>query len=327
MTGRANPRSLRTVLNYLRGRYPGVSLQQFRYCLRHGFYPERALEYNFTAYRPQDYFPDSSRGSPGSTLDPAEVACCRDKVVFALHMREIGANTPRVLAEHAGGRLIIYDDDARDFDALLLAQGELVVKPRGNFGGGAGVRIVRHGDTDAAPRAGEFAAPRIRQHEYADTICPYSANTIRVLTAWDYDRQDIFIAAAMHRFGFSRAARVDNWSQGGLAVGIDLESGRLGTGIRKPTVDASRARYKAHPETGAQIEGVLIPRFAEMCADLLRVARRFPRRYVGWDIVMTPENWTYLEANSVPALSLFQFHRPVLLDPRLRTYYTREGVM
>jgi hypothetical protein len=64
-----------------------------------------------------------------------------------------------------------------------------------------------------------------------------------------------------------------------------------------------------------------------MCADLLRVARRFPRRYVGWDIVMTPDSWTYLEANPIPALALFQLHRPVLLDPRLRTYYTREGVL
>ena len=62
-----------------------------------------------------------------------------------------------------------------------------------------------------------------------------------------------------------------------------------------------------------------------MCADLLRVARRFPLRYVGWDIVMTPDSWTYLEANHIPALALFQLHRPVLLDPRLRTYYNREG--
>ena len=42
---------------------------------------------------------------------------------------------------------------------------------------------------------------------------------------------------------------------------------------------------------------------------------------------MTPDSWTYLEANPIPALALFQLHRPVLLDPRLRTYYTREGVL
>ena len=94
MANRASPRSPRIVLNYLRGKYPGVSLREFSFCLRHGFYPERALEYDFAAYRPRDFFPDSSKGSPGSTLDPAEVACCLDKVVFALYMREIGANPP-----------------------------------------------------------------------------------------------------------------------------------------------------------------------------------------------------------------------------------------
>jgi hypothetical protein len=202
----------------------------------------------------------------------------------------------------------------------------LIIKPRGNVGGGVGVRVVRPGD-DAAPHPGEIATPRIVQHDYAATICPNAANTIRILTAWDYDRQDIFLAAAMHRFGAARTGCVDNWSNGGLAVGIDLETGRMGPGVRKPNIDPSRTRYKTHPDTGAPIDGVVIPRFHEMCADLLRVARRFPRRYVGWDIVMTPDSWTYLEANPIPALALFQLHRPVLLDPRLRTYCTREGVL
>ena len=62
MAGRSNPRSPRIVLGYLRGRYPGVTAQQLRYCLRHGFYPERALEYDFATYRPQDYFPDFDCG-------------------------------------------------------------------------------------------------------------------------------------------------------------------------------------------------------------------------------------------------------------------------
>ena len=118
-----------------------------------------------------------------------------------------------------------------------------------------------------------------------------------------------------------------NWSSGGLAVGIDFETGRLGAGVRKASVDLSRKRFQSHPDTGAPIEGVVIPRFHEMCADVLRVTRRFPRRYVGWDILMTPEGWTYLEANHVPGLSLFQVHRPLLLDPRLRTFYAREGLL
>ena len=58
---------------------------------------------------------------------------------------------------------------------------------------------------------------------------------------------------------------------------------------------------------------------------LLDVARRFPRRYVAWDIVITPDAWTVVEANHIADLSIFQLHRPVLLEPRLRRYYEREG--
>ena len=123
MAGRPSPRSPRIFLNYLLGKYPGVTMRQFRYCRSHGFYPERALEYDFITYKPEDYFPDSSDGSPGATLDPAETVCCLDKVVFAFQMREIGANTPRVLAEHAGGRLIFYSDEADDFESLLKGTG------------------------------------------------------------------------------------------------------------------------------------------------------------------------------------------------------------
>ena len=44
---RGSPRGPRIVLNYLLGKYPGVTPEQFRYCRSHGFYPERALEYDF----------------------------------------------------------------------------------------------------------------------------------------------------------------------------------------------------------------------------------------------------------------------------------------
>ncbi len=327
MAARASPQSARIFVKFLRGKYPGVSLRLLLFCRRHGFYPERAQEYDFTKYRPEDYFPDNNGESPGRTIDTDEEVCCLDKVVFALYMGALGANTPPVLVEHAAGRLIFYTD-AQSLEALVCAHGALVVKPRGNIGGGVGVRIVCHGDPNPELRPGEFATPYVQQHAYAAEIYPGSANTIRILTAWDYDREDVFVAAATHRFGSSRAVGVDNWSSGGLAAGIDLETGRLGPGIRKPNFDRKRTRYQTHPDTGAQIEGVVIPRFCEMCADLLRVARRFPRRYVGWDIVMTPQSWTYLEANHVPALGLFQFHRPLLLDnPRLRAFYRREGVL
>lgn len=320
----SRPRSLRTVFAFLRGRHPGVTWHQFRYCWQHNFFPYRALDYDFTTYAPEDYFPDSVTGSPGGEDIEVE-ACCNDKVIFALYIRSIGGETPEVLAEHAGGRLILHAD-VPDFAELLERHGELIVKPRDSSGGG-GVRLVRPGDPDPEPRPGEFATPRVRQHPYAAAIYPNSANTVRMLTAWDYDREDVFIAAAAHRFGSARGGCVDNWGVGGLGASVDLGTGTLGPAMRQANFDPSRRRWASHPDTGAPIEGVVIPRFHEMCENLLEVARRFPRRYVGWDIVMTEEGWVFLEANRVPSLALFQMHRPVLLDPRLRRFFEREGMI
>jgi hypothetical protein len=97
--------------------------------------------------------------------------------------------------------------------------------------------------------------------------------------------------------------------------------------MRKPNFDKGRTWHSVHPDTGAQIEGIEVPRFLETCRELLDVCRRFPPRYLGWDIVITPDSWSIIEANRGPALSIFQVHRPLLVDPRLREFFRREGVL
>ena len=57
------------------------------------------------------------------------------------------------------------------------------------------------------------------------------------------------------------------------------------------------------------------------------MCRGFPIGLVGWDIVITPDSWTIIEANSRPAFALFQRFRPLLSDPRVRTSFVREGML
>ena len=141
----SSPRGIRPLLDFLRGRHPGLTSAQFRLCRRHNLHPNRALEYDLERFRPEDFFPNSIKRSP-SDFDPATAAWCDDKIVFALFMREVGGNHPEVVAEHAGGRLILQGD-APDFAALLARHAELVVKPRGAQSG-RGVRLLRAGDPD-----------------------------------------------------------------------------------------------------------------------------------------------------------------------------------
>jgi hypothetical protein len=316
-------RTLRSWKDYLVGE-DAVSLGQLMQCWRNGFYPDKARSFDFRTYSPTDYLPDGV-GFPSDSPSASYRGRCADKVAFYFQLRGLGARTPEVFAENAAGRLILFTD-CDDYEALLEARGELVIKPREGRGG-TGVRIVRPGDADRFPEHGEFVSAKVGQHPYAAAIHAPSVNTIRVLTAWDEDAGDAFVAAAVHRFGTTRSGRVDNWSRGGVSAAVDLRTARLGPAIRREDHDPTRTWWRQHPDTGAQIEGTEVPGFAEMCRELLCVCRRFAPAYVGWDIVMTPDGWTIIEANSRPELGLFQVHRPLLLDPRLRSFYARERVI
>ena len=240
-------------------------------------------------------------------------------------MKAIGAPTPEVVAENVNGRLIYYAEP-HDFDALLEARGELVIKPRGGKKGG-GVRIVRPGDADRLPGNGEFASAKVVQHAYSAAIYPASVNTVRVLTAWDYDASDFFVAGASHRFGTASSSCVDNWSAGGVSSGIDIETGRLGPAMRAPAFDHRRTWLTRHPDTGAQIEGVEVARFHQMARELIEVCRGFPVSLVGWDVVITPDAWTILESNRRPGFIGLQMFKPLLADPRTRSFFQREGMI
>lgn len=321
------PRSFRVIPSWrrhLRGD-GAVSLSKLLYCWRNGFYPEKAGLYDFSKHDPEAFFPDTVNGSP-KEIDAAYASCSEDKVNFFLYMSAIGARTPTVLMENVEGRIIHYSGATGDLRDLLQAHGELVIKPRAGFGGN-GVRIIQAGDNDPTLAPGEFVSTKVEQHAYAARIYPHSANTLRVLTAWDHDRSEFFVAAAVQRIGTSLSGRVDNWSAGGLCAGIDLATGRLGPATRKPNRDSRRTWWSVHPDTEEPIKGVEVPGFSTVCAELLAVCDRFPPRYIGWDIVITPDGWSIIEANSSPALTIFQVHSPLLTDVRLRRFFEREGVL
>jgi hypothetical protein len=166
----------------------------------------------------------------------------------------------------------------------------------------------------------------VQQHPYATTIFPHTANTIRLLTMWDFDQHQPFIPLAMHRFGRTATIPVDNWSKGGVSCAIDRSTGRLGKGVIFEN-GKSLYRVEKHPDTNAQLEGIMIPRWSEMTKKLLEIAAHIPfLPYIGWDVVITPEGFKILEGNSAPGLNI-QMHGPLLNDPRVKKFYTHFHVL
>jgi len=171
-----------------------------------------------------------------------------------------------------------------------------------------------------------FVCDYVQQHQYAANIFPDVANAIRILTMWDHEKKESFIAAAAHRIGRVHTIPVDNWSKGGLYSSIDLATGVLGKGASY-SGGSELLWYGTHPDTHSQIEGVIVPRWQEVKTKLLEIAQNLPYLpYVGWDVVLTEESFKILEGNPWPGLNL-QIHSPLLLNPRVKAFYKRYNMI
>ncbi len=169
----------------------------------------------------------------------------------------------------------------------------------------------------------------VEQADYARQLYPATTNTLRLLTMWDHAAGRPFLAAAAQRVGNRRSYPTDNWrgGRGGYCAEVDMETELLS---RAATVSADWQLewVSAHPESGAAIEGVAVPRWAEVKQSLLDAAARLAfAPLIAWDVAITKDAFCVLEVNGTPGLHVHQVHRPLLADPRVREFYKTYGVI
>ena len=134
----------------------------------------------------------------------------------------------------------------------------------------------------------------IIQHEEINKINPHTVNTLRVITTrWN---EDTYILASMIRVGIEGQI-VDNASDGGTFVGIDIDKGTLmeyGYYYKKP-------RETQHPDTGFVYKDAKVP-YWEETIELVKKLHPiiFGFSTIGWDIAITENgpkiveiNWNY----------------------------------
>lgn len=103
----------------------------------------------------------------------------------------------------------------------------------------------------------------------------------------------------------SPASMADNFMRDPLLAAIDLASGRIvrcqkGTGVEAAEIDTL-------PGTDVRVVGETVPRWGELVDLAVHVARLFPDlRILGFDIALTPEGPTLIEANVNPDHGLYQ---------------------
>lgn len=156
--------------------------------------------------------------------------------------------------------------------------------------GGKGVeKICVFSDEDIIRFIKDSSKPTLIEEELKqiDVIAAFnrsSVNTIRIVTMIT-QKGDIVIPTASLRIGKDKNC-VDNFSSGGIACRINIESG-----VITNAVDATGRKYIFHPNSGLQLIGFRIPEWDKYKQFAIKLAKQdTSMRYVGWDIIMDESN-------------------------------------
>lgn len=131
-------------------------------------------------------------------------------------------------------------------------------------------------------------------------INPKSLNTIRIVTG--YDKIKYIVLASVLRCGTKESGKLDNFSSGGMAVGID-NNGYL---MKYGYLDNGNFNF-FHPVTKIVFEGLEIPFYEEAVEVALKAHKVFNKiPLIGWDIAITNEGPILIEGNQGWSIKIMQ---------------------
>jgi hypothetical protein len=145
---------------------------------------------------------------------------------------------------------------------------------------------------------------RLIQHAEMDRLYPHAVNTIRLVTLRRGD--DIELVSGTFRMG-AGGNPWDNWSSGGIGVGLNIETGRLNEkGMFR---DSRGGMVSEHPETKVRFDTFEIPFYRE-AADLVRELHTFfyGVHSIGWDVAITDKGPSVIEGNNSWCIGFQQIH-------------------
>jgi hypothetical protein len=350
-------RSLKTGYGWLKHEKndrSNLALAQKLGAWRRGFFAESAILYDLPRNDPRDYLSDYARAARCREINPHN-EFFNHKLVLRSFLLAMGFRQAETVALLYEGKILSnpFRGDARQIEAQELEEQlastgrNYIVKPEdGACGqdlflleqrGGELVRrrgretspfnlpaLLRETGSDQPRPRMTFIEQQLEQAAFWERLFPDTSNTIRVLTMWTPGEPAPFIARAVQRMGTPETVPTDNWSAGGISAPVDLESGVLGEGRRNPLKSGqSGDRVSEHPDTGAQIEGAVLPYWAEVQDTVLRAAASLPfNRMAGWDVLVDSAGVpVIIEANGDSDINLLQVHGGLLTDQRIRRFY------
>ena len=149
--------------------------------------------------------------------------------------------------------------------------------------------------TDLLKKAQYLIQERVVQHDEMSRLYPGSLNTIRLVTIKNKKTGEIVVFPSNLRIG-AHGSFVDNGSQGGIAVAVHLDSGKLYEyGLQKPPYGT---KTLTHPDTGVVFGDFTIPFFDEAKKQASFLHSKLDCiSSIGWDIAITPDGPLFIEGN------------------------------
>lgn len=130
------------------------------------------------------------------------------------------------------------------------------------------------------------------QRSDISSINPTSVNTLRVIT--QFVAGSYRISAVVLRIGRNNSF-VDNSSQGGISVNIDIETGKFSP---YAFTEHTTERLEKHPDTGFIFDGFVLKGWDKIKNDILEYASRTPEfPELGWDIAILEDGIAVIELN------------------------------
>lgn len=328
-------------MQYFTANYKPIGISNIFWCLFNGFFPKNFILFKLATSNSSEFVTDYEENFRVCRINK-NTEILNNKLLFP---EVIGGyfKTPETRALIYAGKFLPYHTTSCFGEQAailhLKTRGPLILKP---FDGDGGIGIVKVSCINEeifqwngveitedkllknfSTLNGYMVSDFVNQASYSNTIFSGSVNTIRLLTMVDPQTGEPFIGAAAHRIGNSGSAPVDNCAMGGYTAAIDLETGKLSAATATKFKSSTPPYYATHPDSGAPIEGVVIPNWKELEKEVLSLHSKLRFiSYIGWDIVAGEDGKFYiLEGNDGADLKLHQAHAPLLQNPAVKAFY------
>lgn len=254
----------------------------------------------------------------------------RDKMMFGIYTNGIGLKTANIVFYTTDNGIFDYSSKCRISvkDIVNGSDRKLFCKlVDGECGNGIFILRVdkhelyideKHVSAETLEKElskGRYLAQEmIEQHSEMSRLHEKSVNSIRLVTVRSLKDGKIHVLPSILRIGTGNNI-VDNTSQGGLSVGIEMETGKLRQyGFYKPQYGL---KTNVHPDSKVVFCEFEIPYFEEVKKQATYYHSMLPNLHsIGWDIAIGKEGPLFIEGNDN-----WEINGPQICNGGFREYF------